>query len=100
MEFCNNVDYNWGKGHNIAGDQFNLINYYYKAGPSMRAGFLPLQFKSGKKPPSSPGYFSGNYFEGLPEKYNNDNYTAMDYNSSGLGFGSDHNYQDTTPRKA
>lgn len=99
VEFCNNVDYNWAKGHNLSGDQFNLIGNYYKPGPSMLAGFKPIQLKTGKKPPTSQGYFSGNYFEGLPEEYNKDNYTAMDYKASGLGFGSDHNYQDTTREK-
>ena len=83
MEFCNNVDYNWEKGYNISGDQFNLINNYYKAGPSMHAGYLPLQFKSGTKPPTSRGYFSGNYFDGLPEKFNRDNFSAINYDAFG-----------------
>jgi pectate lyase len=99
LEFCNNLDYNWKKGHNISGDKLNLIGNYYKAGPSMDVGFRPIQFKSGKKPPTSKGYFSGNYFEGLPHEYNRDNYTAMDYKASGLGFSHAHNYQDTTREK-
>lgn len=99
LEFYNNVDYNWTNGHNISGDRFNLVNNYYKPGPSMRDGSLPLQFKSKQMPPSSRGYFSGNYFEGLPKKYNDDNYTAIDYNASGLGFKFGHDYQDTTREK-
>jgi pectate lyase len=96
VEFCNNLDYNWEKGHNLSGDQLNLLANYYKAGPSMRPGFKPIQFKSGNKPPSSKGYFTGNHFEGLSEEYNTDNYLAMDYKASGLGFSHDHNYQDTS----
>lgn len=96
MEFCNNVDYNWKNAHNLAGDQVNLMGNYYKAGPSMDATKKPIQFKSGKEPPTSKGYFSGNYFDGLPEEYNKDNYTAMDYKSSGLGFGAVNNYKSTT----
>ena len=82
MEFCNNLDYNWTGGQNISGEQFNLINNYYKAGPSMKADNLPLQFKSKEITPISRGYFLGNYFDGLPEKYNHDNYTAMNYNAT------------------
>ncbi|MHC4642152.1 MAG: pectate lyase family protein [Planctomycetota bacterium] len=99
VEFCNNLDYNWQNGHNLSGDKFNLIGNYYKAGPSMRAGFRPIQLKTGKKPPTSQGYFAGNHFEGLPREYNKDNYTAMDYKASGLGFSGPHNYQDTTREK-
>ena len=32
MEFCNNLNYNWSEGQNISGEQFNLLNNYYKAG--------------------------------------------------------------------
>lgn len=96
MEFCNNVDYNWKNAHNLAGDQVNLIGNYYKAGPSMDAEKKPIQFKSGNEPVTSKAYFSDNYFDGLPKEYNKDNYSAMDYNSSGLGFGAVTNYKSTT----
>lgn len=99
MEFCNNVDYNWRNGHNIEGDQLNLLNNYYKAGPEMDATRRPLQIKTQKDPVTARGYFLGNRFEGLPEAYNADNYSAMDFKASGLGFGPDTNYRDTT-RKA
>jgi len=96
MEFCNNVDYNWKNAHNLSGDKVNLMGNYYKAGPSMDATKKPIQFKSGKEPVTSKGYFSDNYFAGLPEEYNKDNYSAMDYNASGLGFGAVTNYKNTT----
>ena len=60
--------------------QFNLINNYYKAGPSLKA-IYPLQFKSKEPKPVSRGFFLGNHFSGLPEKHNQDNYTALNYQS-------------------
>ena len=82
LEFCNNLNYNWSGSQNISGEQFNLINNYYKAGPSIKAEH-PLQFKSKEVTPVSRGYFSGNHFDGLPKKYNQDNYTGMNYKASG-----------------
>ncbi len=82
MEFINNVNYNWSGGQNISGEQFNLLNNYYRAGPCSNADH-PLQFKSQEKTPISRGYFSGNFFDGLPEKFNQDNYTSMNYIASG-----------------
>ncbi|MCP4846653.1 MAG: pectate lyase [Verrucomicrobiaceae bacterium] len=82
LEFINNVNYNWSGGQNISGEQFNLLNNYYKAGPSLKAEH-PLQFKSQEITPVSRGHFAGNYFDGLPEKYNLDNYTSMNYIASG-----------------
>jgi len=52
--------------------------------------------RDGNNPPTSKGYFTGNHFDGLPEAYNTDNYLAMDYKASGLGFSHDHYYQDTS----
>ena len=98
-EFCNNLDYNWKNGHNIEGDQLNLINNYYKAGPLMDRSRRPIQIKTQKDPVTSKGYFSGNHFEGLPLEYNEDNYTAMDYNATGLGFGTETKYRSTSREK-
>jgi len=80
LEFCNNLNYNWSGSQNISGEQFNLINNYYKAGPSLKAEH-PLQFKSKEPKSVSRGFFSGNHFNGLLEKYNQDNYTALNYQS-------------------
>jgi len=95
-EFCNNVNYNWSNAQNIEGDQLNLINNYFKAGPMMNTERLPIQIKTQKDPVTAKGYFKGNHFEGLPPEYNKDNYTAMDYNKIGLGFGTETNYRSTT----
>lgn len=91
MEFANNINYNWSGCHNLSGEQYNLINNYYKAG-LMKGGRLPIRYKSKDLKPVSHGYFSGNYFDGLPEKYNKDNYTAIDFESDGP----DGKYKNTT----
>ena len=41
----------------------------------------PLQFKSKEPKPVSRGFFLGNHFSGLPENHNQDNYTAINYQS-------------------
>jgi hypothetical protein len=92
-EFCNNVNYNWTSSNNISGEKINVIGNYYKAGPSMKEDMPPIQFKSDKGMPVSSGYLAGNYFDGLPQEYNEDNYTAMNYEAWG-GTGS--KYQATT----
>ena len=38
---------------------------------------LPLQYKTKEPKPISRGCFSGNYFDGLPDKYNSDNFSAI-----------------------
>ena len=81
MEFANNLNYNWSGCHNLSGEQYNLLNNYYKAGP-MKGDRLPIRYKSKALKPVSHGYFSGNHFEGLPEEYNRDNYAAIDLESS------------------
>jgi len=95
-EFCNNLDYNWKSANNISGAKLNVIGNYYKAGPSIDEGALPIQFKSDKDALASKGFISGNYFDGLPSKYNEDNYTAMNFDASG---GPDSKYQATTRKK-
>jgi len=47
-------------------------------------------------PVTAKGYLSANYFDGLPEEYNKDNYSAIDYNAIGLGFGPETKYKNTT----
>lgn len=92
-EFCNNVDYNWQSSNNIDGEQINVMGNYYKAGPSMEKGMPPIQFKSDSGSPESHGYLSGNYFDGLPQKYNEDNFEAMNYEAWG---GPESKYQGTS----
>ena len=91
MEFANNLNYNWRGCHNLSGEQYNLLHNYYKAGP-MKSDRLPIRYKSKALKPVSRGYFFGNYFEGLPEEFNQDNYAAMEFESSGM----DEKYKGTT----
>lgn len=92
-EFCNNVDYNWRSSNNIDGEQINVMGNYYKAGSAMEEDMPPIQFKSDKGSPVSHGYLAGNYFDGLPQQYNEDNYTAMNFEAWG---GPETKYQATT----
>ena len=92
-EFCNNLDYNWRSSNNIDGEQINVMSNYYKAGPSMEEDMPPIQFKSDGDAPVSKGYLAGNYFDSLPLEYNEDNYTAMNFEAWG---GPDSKYQATT----
>jgi hypothetical protein len=91
MEFVNNINYNWSGCHNLSGEQYNLINNYYKAGP-MKGDRLPIRYKSKDVVSVAHGYFSGNYFEGLSKRFNRDNYTAIDFESDGP----DGKYKNTT----
>ena len=59
----------------------------------MTKDIYPIQFKSDQGAPVSSGFILGNYFDGLPSKYNEDNYTAMNFNAWG---GPDSKYQSTT----
>lgn len=95
-EFCNNTDYNWKHSNNLSGEKLNVIGNYYKAGPSIVKGTLPIQFKSDKGAPASKGFISGNFFDGLPSKYNVDNYAAMNFDAWG---GPDSKYQGTTRKE-
>lgn len=91
MEFVNNLNYNWSGYHNLSGEQYNLLNNYYKTGP-IKGSRLPIRYKSKALKSVSHGYLSGNYFEGLPDEYNQDNYAAMDFES----LGTDGKYRGTT----
>ena len=93
VEFCNNIDYNWKHSNNLSGVKLNIIANYYKAGPSMAEDCKPIQFKGGKNTLISRGYLAGNYFEGLPSKYNDDNYIAMNFDAWG---GPNSSYKATT----
>jgi len=95
FEFCNNTDYNYSGGHNLAGSQINLLGNYYKAGPETGDDKKPINFKSGWADPPSHGYFSGNHFDvgSNSSAFNADNYLAMDYHEE---YDRDGNYQPTT----
>jgi hypothetical protein len=72
VDFRNNVIYNWG-GNNIyagEGGNYNLVNNYYKYGPSTNDRVKFNIFNPYEKPPNIPFgkfYVDGNYVDGSPE---------------------------------
>ena len=79
VDFRNNVVYNWDSGTNLGQCRHNIINNYYKPGPtsSYENGNKPFRMKS-ERAESGVGYMKGNYFEKAPAEFNRDNYTAAD----------------------
>ncbi|MCP4194321.1 MAG: pectate lyase [Planctomycetaceae bacterium] len=75
FDFRNNIVYNQKESTNLAHGIFNLINNYYRPGESTDLKLLPLWPKA-EAHDITRGYFSGNFFEGHPERTQH-NYTAM-----------------------
>jgi len=71
VDFRNNVIYNWGENNSYGGEggMYNLVNNYYRPGPSTRASsksrFLN-PYRKGKEIPFGKFYVSGNCIEGDP----------------------------------
>jgi pectate lyase len=73
-DFSNNVIYNWGENNVYAGEggNYNIVNNYYKPGPStspkVKAQVLnPYKLDKGSNPlPYGKFYLSGNYVDGSP----------------------------------
>ncbi|HEX8461446.1 MAG TPA: pectate lyase [Segetibacter sp.] len=75
VDFRNNVIYDWGHNNAYAGEggNYNLINNYYKYGPSTLLSvkeriFNPYKTKS---LPFGKFYINGNYMDGSPSVTNN-----------------------------
>jgi hypothetical protein len=71
-DFRNNVIYNWGSNNVYAGEggNYNVVNNYYKYGPSTSNNAKGKTVNPYKKPPSIPFgkfYITGNYVDGSPE---------------------------------
>jgi hypothetical protein len=76
VDFRNNVIYNWGQNNVYAGEggNYNLINNYYKYGPSTSSNAKYRVVNPYKKPPAIPYgkfYLSGNYVDGSSAVTNN-----------------------------
>lgn len=72
VDYRNNVIYNWGGNNVYAGEggTYNIVNNYYKYGPSTAAGARSRVVNPYKKPPSIPFgkfYVHGNYVDGSAE---------------------------------
>ncbi|WP_188811264.1 pectate lyase family protein [Hymenobacter cavernae] len=73
-DFRNNVIYDWGQNNVYAGEggNYNMVNNYYKYGPStnekVKAQILnPYKLTTGKNPlPYGKFYLTGNYVDGSP----------------------------------
>jgi pectate lyase len=71
-DYRNNVIYNWGANNVYAGEggNYNIVNNYYKYGPSTAANAKTRIVNPYKKPPTIPFgkfYVDGNYVKGSVE---------------------------------
>lgn len=71
-DLTNNVMYNWGMNNVYAGEggNYNIVNNYYKYGPSTAKNARTRVVNPYKKPPGIPFgkfYVDGNYIDGAPE---------------------------------
>src|SRR6187549_1975075 len=76
VEYRNNVIYNWGGNNVYAGEggNYNIVNNYYKPGPSTARNAKTKVVNPYKKPPTIPFgkfYVHGNFIDGSPEVTNN-----------------------------
>jgi pectate lyase len=91
VDYRNCVNYNWCGPTNFGGMRLNVVNNYYKPGPSSKRDAQPMQMKDGDTT-KARGFMIGNRFEGMPERFNQDNYCAVIYTNSG-------NYMSTSREK-
>ena len=82
VDYRNCVNYNWEGPTNFGGMKLNVVNNYYKPGPCSNPQDRPTQMKDGDTT-KARGFMAGNYFEGMPERFNQDNYCAVIYTNTG-----------------
>jgi pectate lyase len=82
VDYRNCVNYNWQGPTNFGGMKLNVVNNYYKPGPCSDPQDLPMQMKDGDTTKAS-GFMAGNHFEGMPQRFNKDNYCAVIYSNTG-----------------
>jgi pectate lyase len=82
VDYRNCVNYNWQGPTNFGGMKLNVVNNYYKPGPCSDPQDLPMQMKDGDTT-KARGFMVGNHFEGMAERFNEDNYCAVIYTNSG-----------------
>ncbi|MDX1936568.1 MAG: pectate lyase [Flavihumibacter sp.] len=92
VDYANNVIYNWGGNHIYAGEggNYNLINNYYKSGPSTNKNVKERIASPGRtdKIPFGKWYVSGNYVDGAP--------AVTKDNSKGIVMGNNGSDEDKT----
>jgi pectate lyase len=81
VDYCNNVIYNWGGNNVYAGEggNYNIINNYYKWGPSTKERVRFGIFNPYKRSPDIPFgkfYVNGNYVDGSAA-VTNDNWQGV-----------------------
>jgi len=81
VDYCNNVIYNWGGNNVYAGEggNYNIINNYYKWGPSTKENVKFSIVNPYKRVPDIPFgkfYVNGNYVDGSPA-VTNDNWRGV-----------------------
>ncbi len=81
VDFVNNVIYNWGTNTVYAGEggHYNLVNNYYRYGPSTKENVRTRVFNPYNKMPQIPFgkfYVKGNYVDGADD-VTNDNWKAV-----------------------
>ena len=87
VDYRNNVIYNWGGNTIYAGEggNYNLVNNYFKYGPSTPAKNRYHIASPGKRDPDIPfgkWFIDGNYVDGSPEM-TRDNYLGTDLTNNG-----------------
>jgi len=81
VDYCNNVIYNWGGNNVYAGEggNYNIVNNYYKWGPSTKENVKFSIVNPYKRVPDIPFgkfYVNGNYVDGSPT-ITNDNWRGV-----------------------
>ncbi|MDF2960564.1 MAG: PlyC, partial [Paenibacillus sp.] len=81
IDYRNNVVYNWGSNSAYGGEQavgINMINNYYKPGPSTFDGVKNRIVNPSGEVNSGTWYIDGNYVEGAPDVSSNNWVTNSD----------------------
>lgn len=91
VDFRNCVNYNWNGPTNLGGLQINAINNYYRPGPCSDRAKPAFRMKDSDTT-RARGFIQGNVFDGMPETFNQDNFTGVDYTNTG-------NYMSTTRQR-
>jgi len=83
LDFRNCINYNWNGSTNLGGVQINVINNYYRPGPCTRDRTAPPFRMKDHDTSKARGFAHGNYFDSMPEIFNQDNFTAIEYTNTG-----------------